>query len=186
MNFAYDANGRQVKATKTNSPDAWTVYDALENRVTTKINDVWQYMIYDAFGKLVAEYGSLQSTDEGGVKYVLSDWQGSIRATVSNTGFVKSRTDYTAFGEEIGSGTGLRTSVQGLGNANNLRQKYGLTERDGTTGLDHMRFREHENQAEADSQAPSHLIEKLRIYSAPATAFAARALSCKISMAFLS
>ncbi|WP_197730629.1 hypothetical protein, partial [Escherichia coli] len=57
MSFGYDANGRQVKAAKANTPDAVIVYDALGNRVATKIYDVWQYLIYDAFGKLVAEYG---------------------------------------------------------------------------------------------------------------------------------
>jgi YD repeat-containing protein len=58
MGFSYDANGRQVKATKANTSDAWSVYDALGNRVATKVNDVWQFVIYDAFGKLVAEYGT--------------------------------------------------------------------------------------------------------------------------------
>jgi YD repeat-containing protein len=49
MGFGYDANGRVVKATRANTPDAHTVYDALGNRVATKVNDVWQYVIYDAF-----------------------------------------------------------------------------------------------------------------------------------------
>ncbi|HMS09798.1 MAG TPA: RHS repeat protein, partial [Pyrinomonadaceae bacterium] len=57
MTFGYDANGRMVKATKAGLPDAGSIYDALGNRVATKINDVWQLMVYDAFGKLVAEYG---------------------------------------------------------------------------------------------------------------------------------
>ncbi|MGH9948963.1 MAG: hypothetical protein ACRD6X_17465 [Pyrinomonadaceae bacterium] len=71
LGFAYDANGRQVKATKTSQPDAWTVYDALGNRVATKINDVWQFMIYDAFGKLVAEYGvSEPPASAGGQGYL--------------------------------------------------------------------------------------------------------------------
>ena len=60
---------------------------------------------------------------------------------------MQSRSDYTAFGEEIQSGAGLRTANQGFGSANALRQKYGLTERDEATGLDHTWFRKHENQA---------------------------------------
>lgn len=92
MGFGYDANGRMIKATKANTPDASTIYDALGNRVATKINDIWSFTIYDAFGKLVADYGSISPTDEGGVRYVLQDWQGSIRAVVSSSGFVQSRT----------------------------------------------------------------------------------------------
>ncbi len=65
----------------------------------------------------------------------------------SNSGFVLARNDYTAYGEDIQSGTGLRTVAQGF--ASNLipRQKYGLTERDEATGLDHTWFRKHEPRA---------------------------------------
>ncbi len=84
---------------------------------------------------------------ECGVKYPLKDWQGSTRGSISNTGNVQSRQDFTAFGEEIGAGTGLRTSRQGFGASDTLREKYGLTERDDATGLDHTWFRKHENQA---------------------------------------
>ena len=45
----------------------------------------------------MAEYGGVAATDEGGVKYLLSDWQGSTRAVVGNGGFVKARMDYTAY-----------------------------------------------------------------------------------------
>ena len=43
MSFGYDANGRMVKATKANVPDALSIYDASGNRVATKIDDVWQF-----------------------------------------------------------------------------------------------------------------------------------------------
>lgn len=147
MSFNYDANGRMVKASKASVPDALSVYDASGMRVAEKVNDIWRFLIYDVGGKLVAEYGGLQSSDEGGVKYLLSDWQGSNRAILSNAGFVQGRMDYQAFGEEISSGIGLRTIGQGFANSNNLRQKYGLTERDEATGLDSTWFRKHENRA---------------------------------------
>ena len=95
----------------------------------------------------MAEYGGMAASDEGGVKYVLQDWQGSTRAIVGNTGYVTSRSDYTAFGENIGTGMGLRTSQQGFGVSDSLRQRYGLTERDDATGLDHTWFRKNEHQA---------------------------------------
>jgi len=146
-NFAYDANCRMIKTTRANVPDTLSVYDANGLRVAEKVNDVWRFLIYNLGGKMIAEYGGPQPTDEEGVKYVVSDWQGSVRAIVGKTGFVKSRADYTAFGEDVSSGTGVRTAQQGFGSSNSLRQKYGLTERDDATGLDHTWFRKHENQA---------------------------------------
>jgi len=147
MVFAYDANGRMVKSTKTSMPDASSVYDASGMRVAEKVNDVWRYLVYDIGGKLIAEYGGSETSGVGGLSYVHQDWQGSTRVVTNAHGFVKSRNDYTAFGEDINSGTGLRTENQGFGSAENLRQKYGLTERDDATGLDHTWFRKHETQA---------------------------------------
>jgi RHS repeat-associated protein len=146
MSFAYDANGRQVKATRASVPDAWTVYDALGNRVATKINDVWQYVIYDAFGKLVAEYG-VASEGLGGIKYLQQDWQGSVRTVTNNNGFVVGRTDHQAFGNDVGYGVGQRSVEQGYSVGKVARQGYGLTERDEATGQDHTWFRKNENSA---------------------------------------
>ena len=128
-------------------PDAVSVYDAAGMRVAERVNDVWRFSIYDIGGKIVAEYGGVGATDEGGVKYLLSDWQGSTRAMMSNGGVVKARMDYTAYGEEIQAGVGLRTATQGFDNSTALRQKYGLTERDSATGLDHTPWRKNENRA---------------------------------------
>jgi RHS repeat-associated protein len=95
---------------------------------------------------MVAEYGGRASTDEGGVKYVHQDIQGTTRAITSVSGAVKARTDYAAFGEEISSSVGQRTA-QGYTSSDSLRQKYALTERDEASGLDHTWFRKHENRA---------------------------------------
>jgi RHS repeat-associated protein len=146
MGFLYDANGRLVKATKTSVPDALTVYDALGNRVATKVNDVWQYMIYDALGQLVAEYGS-QADGAGGVKFIQQDWQGSVRAITNNNGHIVSRTDHQAFGEEIGVGKGLRSIEQGYAVDSVTTQGYGLTEKDEGTSQQHTWFRKLETQA---------------------------------------
>ena len=148
MDFGYDANGRMVKASKANVPDAVSVYDAAGMRVAERVNDVWRFSIYDIGGKMVAEYGGVAAADEGGVKYLLSDWQGSTRAVLSNGGFVKARMDYTAYGEEIASGVGLRTPALGYSatSGDSLRQRYGLTERDDASGLDHTWFRKNENR----------------------------------------
>ena len=147
MSFAYDANGRAVKAAKTNTPDAISVYDAAGQKVAERVSDVWKFCVYDVGGKVVAEYGGVQSVNEGGVKYPFRDWQGSTRAITSNSGFVQARQDFTAFGEEIGAGVGQRTSAQGFDAANTLNQKYAQTERDQASGLDNTWFRKLENKA---------------------------------------
>ncbi|MBK7704824.1 MAG: hypothetical protein IPJ30_03380 [Acidobacteria bacterium] len=61
LGYVYDANGRTVRASEANKPDAVSVYDELGNRVAERVNDVWQFVIYDAFGKLAAEYGGMAS-----------------------------------------------------------------------------------------------------------------------------
>lgn len=148
QNFWYDANGRMYKTQRINFPNqSNAVYDASGMRVANQVDGVWTFSVYDIGGKKVAEYGGLQSTDEGGVKYLLSDHQGSNRAVVNNAGFVNSRTDYTAFGEELQSNIGQRTAQQGFGSSNAPDQKYALTERDKATGLDHTWYRKHENKA---------------------------------------
>jgi RHS repeat-associated protein len=65
----------------------------------------------------------------------------------AGTSTVVARHDYLPFGQELGSLTGLRTGTQGYGASDTNRQKYGLTERDDATGLDHTWWRKYENTA---------------------------------------
>src|SRR6266511_4521632 len=58
---------------------------------------------------------------------------------------IVARHDYLPFGEEIGAGTGQRTSGQGYGVVDKIRQRYGLTERDDSSGLDHTWWRKYES-----------------------------------------
>jgi RHS repeat-associated protein len=98
-----------------------------------------------------ATSGSGNSTSgggSGGLKYVLSDIQGTTRAVMNNNGSssaIIARHDYLPFGEEIGSNVGLRSSSQGYSATDTNRFKYGLTERDSTTGLDHTWWRKYES-----------------------------------------
>jgi RHS repeat-associated protein len=91
----------------------------------------------------------MAASASSGIRYVLSDLQGSTRAVMNNNGVgtsaVIARHDYLPYGEEIWSGTGLRTSAQGFGAGDSIRQRYGLTERDEVTGLDHTWFRKYES-----------------------------------------
>ncbi|MGH9958103.1 MAG: RHS repeat-associated core domain-containing protein, partial [Pyrinomonadaceae bacterium] len=80
------------------------------------------------------------------VNYVLQDVQGSTRAVMSGAGIV-ARHDFLPFGEEIGAGTGLRTTGQGFGAMDRIRQRFAMTERDDATGLDHTWWRKYETTA---------------------------------------
>jgi len=80
------------------------------------------------------------------INYVLQDVQGSTRAVMSGTSVI-ARHDFQPFGEEIGAGVGMRTSAQGFGVEDKIRQRYAMTERDDSTGLDHTWWRKYENRS---------------------------------------
>ncbi len=86
-----------------------------------------------------------------GARYVISDMRGSTRTVMNNSGVgtstVVARHDYAPFGEELWSGTGMRTSGQGYGTADGIRQKFGMMERDDASGLDHTWWRKYDNFA---------------------------------------
>lgn len=62
-------------------------------------------------------------------------------------GVVKARHDYFPFGEEVGAGTGGRTTGQGYGANDNVRQHFTGKERDGETGLDYFLARYYSSSA---------------------------------------
>lgn len=148
LDYKYDANGRMVWSKLANNTglDATSVYNGFGQRVATKVNDIWRMFVYDFSGKVVAEYGGLTPTDEGGIRYYMQDRQGSTSAILNQSGFVQSRFNYQAFGEEIGANIGMRTTAQGFGSNQSVRNKYALTERDEASGLDHTWWRKLENQ----------------------------------------
>ena len=91
---------------------------------------------------------STSGGSSGGLKYVLSDLQGTTRAVMNNNGSssaIVARHDYLPFGEELSSVVGLRSSSQGYSATDTNRQKYGMTERDATSGLDHTWWRKYES-----------------------------------------
>ena len=152
FDYAYDANNRMVKAhynkTTPTPPDAISTYDAAGKRVATQNGTAWRLMVYDISGQMICEYTSGTATAGiGTVQYLFADRQGSTRTITDSSGTVQGRLDYTAFGEDIGAGTGQRTSAQGYGNGSPTRQKYGMTEQDEATGLEHTDWRKNENRA---------------------------------------
>ncbi len=121
-----------------------SVYDAGGQRVGTQAGgSLTNVLVYDAGGKLVAEYGSPASS--GGTQYLLSDQQGSPRTITNASGTVVSRHDYLPFGEELSAGVGLRNSNQGYGGVDAARQKYAGMESDDATGMDHTLWRQYDS-----------------------------------------
>jgi RHS repeat-associated protein len=158
MQYQYDANGRMKwSANADGSNPQSSVYDGIGQRVQTTVNGTARNIIYDIFGQSICEYsqGALQkeniyrggellaSNDSGGWKYVMTDHQGSTRVVMSGSSIV-ARHDYLPFGEEVGAGTGLRTSTQGYATGNPILSKYAGTERD-SNGLDHTWWRKLES-----------------------------------------
>jgi len=148
-NYRYDANGRMVWTQPSPSgTESKAVYDALGQRVATQVGGNWRYIVYDASGKMVAEYGQPSGmSGNNQIRYMMLDRQDSTRVVMDKAGTVQARFDYQPFGEEISTGIGQRTTGQGYGGSDSSRQRYALTERDETTGLDHTWWRKYEQSA---------------------------------------
>jgi RHS repeat-associated protein len=123
---------------------AWTA--ALNNG--TSRAEVRHGFAYSAeFQNDVGQLCVTTSSTSASLKYVLSDLQGTMRAVTNNNGSssaVIARHDYLPFGEEIWAGS-YRSSSYSYGVTDGNRQKYGLTERDDATGLDHTWWRKLES-----------------------------------------
>lgn len=94
--FAYDAENRQVTAQNTTY-----VYDGEGRRVRKTVDGASRIYIYDALGRLAAEYGTANAFLE--TRFVLSDQLASTRLTMNGRGDVVTRHDYLPFGEELSS-----------------------------------------------------------------------------------
>ena len=95
--------------------------------------------VYDAAGKLVAEYSTIVETANPQISYLTNDHLGSPRINTDQNGSVTARHDYHPFGEEI-AGTGGRT--QGLGyTADDVRKQFTGYERDNEIDLDFAQAR---------------------------------------------
>jgi len=80
--------------------------------------------------------------NSNGTQYSTGEHLGSPRVITSSSGSVVSRHDYMPFGEELGAGTGGRTTGMGFSNSgDNNRKKFTGYERDNETGLDFAQAR---------------------------------------------
>jgi RHS repeat-associated protein len=147
LKFQYDANNRQKQSSNLDDSNAVvSVFDASGQRVATQVSgSLTNVLVYDAGGKLLAEYGS-PSAGPGGTTYLTSDHIGSPRVVTSGSGTVVSRHDYLPFGEEL-STVGMRTSGQGYGAADGARQKYAGMESDDGSGMATTLWRKYDSSS---------------------------------------
>ncbi len=104
-------------------------YDGEGRRVTKTVGAQTTVMVYDALGRLAAEYGG--TTSVSGRQYVTADALGSTRLVSNADGGTLSCSDYVPFGEEIGVAVGSRPACYG-GNGG-VKVKFTGKERDAET-----------------------------------------------------
>jgi RHS repeat-associated protein len=88
--------------------------------------------------------GAWQSGGSGvDLRWLVTDQLGTPRMVVDKTGSLAgvSRHDYLPFGEELYINVGGRTTTQGYGAADTVRQKFTGKERDSETGIDYFATR---------------------------------------------
>jgi RHS repeat-associated protein len=127
--FEYDAENRLVSST-LNSVTTTYAYDG-EGRRVKKGSVV---MVYDAFGRLAAEYGG--TAEPVGTEYLTADHLGSTRLVTSAAGAERRCLDYLPFGEQMTQGMGTRGAC--YASATEPRVKFTGKERDQETGLDYF------------------------------------------------
>lgn len=148
LRYEYDANGRQKSSTPL-TQGLWqetAVYDGLGQRVRVLSDGAAENLIYDAFGRMIAEYGG-QTSGAGGLEYVMMDHQGSTRVVMNGAGSVMARHDYQPFGEEVGMNVGMRSGEQRYSFTDGTKERYAGMAQDSASGLDHTWWRKYESSA---------------------------------------
>jgi uncharacterized protein RhaS with RHS repeats len=118
MYYSYDGAGRRVQEIST--------------YYTEKV------FVYDAFGRLSAEYSVGMPAPPCSTCYIAMDHLSSTRLVTDQNGNTVGRHDYVPFGEEIAANTGGRDST--FGTSDFVNQKF-TGQRDSETGLDFFQAR---------------------------------------------
>jgi RHS repeat-associated protein len=145
--LAYDAAGNQLtlggmtgvydgenRLRTTTTGDFSYDFDAFGRRVRTVAGGKTTCFVYDALGRLTAEY-QVGATAGLQTRYLVQDQLGSTRLVTDGSGGVLRRSDYLPYGEEVPSGLGGRT-LTGYGADGGVRQAFTGQMRDVETGLD--------------------------------------------------
>ena len=137
----YDAENKQKSVSGTGGTIGTYFYDGDGKRVKKVSNTETTIFVYDAAGKLVAEYSN-QINSNPQVSYLTQDNLGSPRITTDANGNTISRRDFHPFGEEVF--TAQRT--QGFGyTVDNVKQKFTGYQKDEETQLDFAEARYYNN-----------------------------------------
>jgi len=146
--MSYDANNKMTAFTATGVA-VNTIYDATGKRVRKIYNGETTVWVYDAFGRLAAEYTTATQYEAAGTYYRTTDHLGSTRLVTDSSGAVKQRRDFFPFGEQIDDTLSSRSGVSDGGvdtyNASSrVKQQFTGHERDDETELDYMKARNYQ------------------------------------------
>ncbi len=135
--FVYDAENKQVQVNNASGIVGVYAYDGDGKRIKKHVptKNETTIFVYDASGKLVAEYSTIVANQaDAKISYLTNDHLGSPRITTDSLGKVVSRRDFMPFGEEI-----ARASY----GSDLVRRKFTGYERDTETSLDYAKARMH-------------------------------------------
>ena len=139
--MTYDANNKMTAFAAT-GVSVSTAYDAADRRVRKVHNSKTTVWIYDAFGKLAAEYTTEAHADTE-TYFRTTDHLGSTRLTTDEVGDVVARRDFFPFGERIdatlsGRGSVVDGTLVSFNSSPGMRQQFTGQQRDDETGLDYF------------------------------------------------
>ena len=137
--FQYDAENKQKEVKNASNQSIGLYYFDGDGRRVKKVTATETVIfVYDAGGKLVAEY-STNPSESPQVQYLTNDHLGTPRINTNENGAVVSRTDYMPYGEEIIGLGGRSTTDKYVGD--DVRQGFTGYINDEETGLDYAQAR---------------------------------------------
>jgi RHS repeat-associated protein len=122
--------------TSSNSGNVVYRYDAEGRRVLKQIGTEKTVYVYDALGRLSAEYGGPPVF--AGVRYLTRDPLGSTRVVTDQNSTVVGRHDFLPFGEEIPKTIGPRLQIGAYEGLDAVRHRFTGKERDFEAGRDYF------------------------------------------------
>ena len=134
--LAYDAANRLKSYTLSSATTSYN-YGPQGRRVQKVTPSVTETYVYDAFGKLAAEYSSA-APSSAGTFYRTSDHLGSTRLVTKQDQSDADCYDYAPFGEEIPDTLGSRSSNACFAAAFDGRHRFTGKERDDESDLDYF------------------------------------------------
>ena len=144
--FTFNGDNRQVEVRILYITVGQYYFDGTGNRIKKVTASELTVYIYNAYGKIVSEFGNNQATIPT-TNYTTEDTQGSPRVVTDSLGAVYARRDFMPFGEELYANTAGRTAANKYGNgSDSVRQRYTGYEKDIETGLDFAEARMYDNR----------------------------------------